>query len=152
MKGFTLIELLITTTIVIVLSGASVATFLDYRDRNAANNDANAVAERLRTVQVKATATEIPSGCTTVSDYVVSYNGANLTVTVTCPGVGSVAVPSLDLTLASSVFQSAGSVIFNSRTVSASGAAINICGNRKLFAVTVGSSGNVSKPVFGGSC
>lgn len=150
--GFTLIELLVTVTIVLLFSGVSVVTFLDYRDRNAANNDASAVAERLRTIQIKATAVEIPAGCTTVSNYVVNYSGANLTVTATCPGLGSVAISSLSLSLVNSLFGNSGTITFDSRTVVATGAVINICGNKKLFTVTVGNSANVSKPVFGGSC
>lgn len=150
--GFTLIELLVTATIIIILSGASLATYLDYRDRSATNNDASSVAERLRTAQVKAVAVEIPSGCTTVSSYVVSYGGTDVTVTATCPGVGSVAIPDLSLTLSNSVFQSSGNVTFDSRTVAATGATIDICGSGKLFTVTVSGSANVSKPVFAGSC
>lgn len=152
MKGFTLVELLVTVTIILLFSGVSVVTFLDYRDRSAANNDASAVAERLRTIQIKATAVEIPVGCTTVSNYVVNYNGANLTVTATCPGVGSVAVPSLSLTLANSLFGNSGTITFDSRTVAATGTAISVCGNKNLFTITVSGSANVSKPVFGGSC
>lgn len=151
-RGFTLIELLVTVTIILLFSGMSVVTFLDYRDRSAANNDAEAVAERLRTIQTKATAVEIPVDCTTVTNYVASYSGSNLTVTATCPGVGSVAVPSLSLTLVNSLFGNSGTITFDSRTVAATGAAVNVCGNKKLFTITVGNSANVGKPVFGGSC
>lgn len=150
--GFTLIELLITSTIIIVLSGASVATFLNYRDRSSANTDASNVAERLRTIQTKATAVEIPVGCTTVTNYVVTYSGSGLSVTATCPGVGSVAVGSLALSLTIGVFQSAGSVTFDSRTISATAATINICGSKFLFTVTVNKAANVSKPVYAGGC
>ncbi len=153
--GFTLIELLVTATIIVVLSGASVATYLDYRDRNAVSNDASAVAERLRTVQIKATATEVPAPCVNgVTSYVVSYGVTSLTVTATCPGIGNQAVGSLALTLTSSVFRAAGSVTFDSRSVSASPTplTINICGNKKLYLVVVSTSGNVGKPVYGGSC
>lgn len=147
--GFTLIELLITVTIVLLLSGASVAAFLDYRDRSSTNSDANSVAERLRTVQIKASATEIPTGCTTVTNYVVSYSAgsSDLTVTATC-AEGSTNISSLGLTLVSAVFVTGGSVIFDSRTVSSSGATISVCGYNKLFTITVSPSGNVGKPVF----
>ncbi len=162
MKGFTLIELMVTITIIIVLSGASLATFVNYRDVRSTRDEAETVAERLRTIQIKATATEIPTGCTTVSNYVVSYGGFAqtlkniLTVQATCPGVGLVDIPSLSLTLTNSVFQNVvtRSVTFDSRTVSALAipSTINICGNKKLFTITVSGSANVGKPVAAGSC
>ncbi|MBI2326420.1 type II secretion system protein [Candidatus Collierbacteria bacterium] len=146
-RGFTLIELLITSTIIILFSGSALAAFLNYQDFRTTNDAANSVAERLRTIQIKATAVEIPAGCATVSNYVVSYSGANLTVTATCPGIGSVEVPSLSLSLVNSVFQNSGTITFDSRTVSATAGQVDICGNKKLFRITVSGSANVGKPV-----
>ncbi len=156
-RGFTLIELMVTMTIIILLSGASLVTFVNYRDVRSTSDEAAAVAERLRTVQIKATAVEIPpppSGCVTVSNYVVTYGGSNLSVTATCPGVGSVGISSLSLTLENSVFQNSGTITFDSRTVSALAipSTISICGNKKSFTITVSGSANVSKPVAAGSC
>lgn len=148
MRGFTLIELLITSTIIILFSGASLVAFVNYRDVRSTSDAAETVAERLRTVQIKATATEIPVVCSTVSNYIVVYGGSNLTVTATCPGVGSVGITSLSLTLANSVFQNSGTITFDSRTVSATAAQVDICGNKKLFTITVSGSANVGKPVL----
>ncbi|OGD71179.1 hypothetical protein A3A84_02305 [Candidatus Collierbacteria bacterium RIFCSPLOWO2_01_FULL_50_23] len=151
-RGFTMIELLITSTIIIVLSGTSLVTFLNYRERRSTNDDASAVADWLRTIQIKATAVEIPPGCTNVTNYVVGFSGADLTVSATCPGVGSVPIPNLSLTLANSVFQSAGGTTFDSRTISATPATVNICGYKYLFAVTIYQAANVSRPVYAGPC
>lgn len=158
MRGFTLIELMVTMTIIIVLSGASLVTFVNYRDVRSTRDTAETVAERLRTVQIKATATEIPTGCDTVSNYIVSYGGSGLSVVASCLDASglpeSVGIPSLSLTLASSVFQNSGTITFDSRTVSALAipSTINICGNKKLFTITVSGSANVGKPVADGSC
>lgn len=147
MRGFTLIELLITTTIVILLSGASLVTFFNFQKTSAVNSDANNVAERLRTIQTKATAVEIPAACVNgVTSYVANYSGTSLSVTATCPGVGDVAVASLTLTLVNSSFQSAGSVTFRSRLISAGDATICLTGSGNLFKITVNRAANVSKP------
>ncbi|HLE50070.1 MAG TPA: prepilin-type N-terminal cleavage/methylation domain-containing protein [Patescibacteria group bacterium] len=152
--GFTLIELLVTMTIVILLSGTALATFLNYQQRRQAQEDAANVADRLRTVQIKATAVEIPAGCSSVTNYTVTFEATGLAVAATCPGVGSVAVAGLALTLTNSVFQSSPfTITFDSRTVSASPRTINICGNSNLYQVTVNEAANVSRPVFvGGGC
>ena len=152
MRGFTLIELLVSITIVMLLSGTALATFLNYQAKRQVQDDASGVAERLRTVQIKATAVEIPAGCTTVTNYIVTFDATWLTVAATCPGVGSVPVP-LGLVLVNSVFQNSPfTITFDSRTVSASPRTINICGNNILYQVLVGASANVGRPVFGGSC
>lgn len=147
MRGFTLIELLITTTIVILLSGASLVTFFNFQKTSEVNSDANNVAERLRTIQTKATAVEIPAACVNgVTSYVANFSGPNLSVTATCPGVGDVVVASLALTLVNSSFLSAGSVTFRSRSVNASDTTICLTGSGNLFKVTVNQAANVSKP------
>ena len=152
--GFTLIELLVAMTIVILLSGTALATFLNYQQRRQAQEDAANVADRLRTVQIKATAVEIPAGCSSVTNYTVTFEATGLAVAATCPGVGSVAVAGLALTLTNSVFQSSPfTITFDSRTVSASPRTINICGNSNLYQVTVNEAANVSRPVFvAGGC
>lgn len=106
----------------------------------------------MRTVQIKATAVEIPSGCTNVANYVVSLANANLTVTADCPGVGSVALPDLSLVLANSNFSSSTTITFSSRSVSASPATIGVCGNNHLFQLTVSAGANVGRPVYAGGC
>lgn len=157
MRGFTLIELMVTMTIIIVLSGASLVTFVNYRDVRSTRDTAETVAERLRTVQIKATATEIPTECDTVSNYIVTYDGSGLSVVASCLNAGIpeyVGIANLSLTLVNSVFQNPGTVTFDSRTVSALAipSTINICGNKKLFTITISNSANVGKPVAAGPC
>jgi len=152
MRGFTLIELMVTMSIIILFSGSTLAAFLNYQDFRITNDAASSVAERLRTIQIKATATEIPVGCSTVSNYIVTFGGSNLTVVATCPGVGSVGVSSLSLALMNSVFRNSGTITFDSRTVSATEGTLEVCGNKKLFTIIVSGSANVGKPVAAGSC
>ncbi len=148
MRGYTLIELLITVTIVVLLSGASLATFLTYRETSVVNSDANNVADRLRTIQTKATAVEIPATCANgVTGYVASYSDASLTVAAICPGiVGNVPLADLTLPLVNSTFTSDGSVTFQSRTISASEATICLTGSGNFFKIEVNQAANVSKP------
>lgn len=151
-NGFTLIEILVSTSIIVLISGASLAAFISYLGRSQAQSDASAVANRLRTVQTKATAVEIPTGCTSVTSYTVSLANSNLTVVANCPGAGSVALANLSLTLAKSSFSSNTSVTFYSRNVSASPLTVGVCGNNHLFEVTVNEGANVGRPVYIGGC
>ena len=132
-KGFTLIELLVTMTIVLLLSGAALATFLDYQERRQVQEDATNVANRLRVAQVKATAVEVPSGCSSVDSYEVTMMGSSLTVEVVCPG-GDVSLPELNLTLVNSVFDNGPlTVTFDSQSFSANSTTINVCGNGIMY-------------------
>ncbi len=151
-RGFTLIELMVSVTIMILLTGASLVAFLNYLERSQAQGDASAVANRLRTVQIKATAVEVPTGCASVTSYVVSLANSNLTVAAECPGVGSVALTDLSLELSNSSFSSSDTITFSSRNASANPVTIGICGNGHLFEVAVGAGANVSRPVYVGSC
>lgn len=153
MKGFTLIELLITSTIIILFSGSSLVAFLNYQDIRSTNDAADTIVERLRTIQIKATATEVPLECVNgVSNYKVTYGGTSLSVVATCPGVADTAIGNLALSLTGSVFQNSGMITFDSRTISATEVTLRVCGNKKLFTIFVSGSANVSKPVAAGSC
>lgn len=150
--GFTLIELLVSISIIVLISGASLAAFINYLERSQAQNDAQAVANRLRTVQIKATAVEVPTGCASVSSYAANMINSSLTVTADCPGVGTVTLTDLSLTLVNSSFSSSTTVTFYSRSVSASPVTIGVCGNKHLFEVTVSAGANVGRPVYAGGC
>jgi|CXWL01.1.fsa_nt_gi prepilin-type N-terminal cleavage/methylation domain-containing protein len=152
MGGFTLIEILVSISIIVLISGASLAAFINYLERSQAQSDAQAVANRLRTVQIKATAVEVPAGCTSVSSYAVNMVNSSLTVAADCPGVGSVALADLSLALGNSSFSSNTTVTFSSRSVSASPATIGVCGNNHLFEVIVSEGANVGRPVYAGGC
>lgn len=151
-RGYTLIELLVVAGIVILLSGVGVVAFSSYRERRVVQIDAVAVAERLRSVQTKATAIEVPTVCTSVTNYVVTYSGSGLTVAATCPGVGSVAIGNLSLTMANSTFSQAGSVTFNSRSVSASPATLCVTRSGVTYKIEVNEAANVSRPVYSATC
>ena len=152
MKGFTLVEILVSIAIIVLTSGGSLIAFLNYRDRRTAQDDANAVVERLRTVQVKASAVEGPSACSSVANYQATLVNNQLTVVANCPGVGLVNLPDLVLTLANSSFVGSKTINFDSRTVSSNGGTVDICGNKNLYRVTVNQAANVSRPVYVGGC
>lgn len=148
-RGFTLIELLISVTIIILLSGTSLVAFVNYREVRSVSDEANAVAERLRTIQIKATAVEVPVECVNgVTNYKVTYGGTSLSVVATCPGVVDTAIGNLTLSLAGSVFQNSGTIIFDSRSVSALAIPADIClgGSGNIYKITVNQAANVSRP------
>lgn len=150
--GFTLIELIITMSVIVLLAGSGMAAFLNYQARRQAQDDATAVADRLRTIQTKATAVVVPGGCTSVTSYTVTLSGTGLTVAATCPGVGAVEIPDLALSLTKSVFQSPKTIVFDSRTITASRVTVGICGNNSLWTVEVNEAANIGRPVAAGSC
>lgn len=151
-RGFTLIELLVASTIVLLLSGTAIVSFAGYRESRVVQEDAVAVAERLRTAQTKASAIEVPAVCASVTNYVMTLSGTSLSAVATCPGVGAVALPSLAFTLANSSFASPVTVTFDGRTISASTADICISGSNSIYKISVNEAANVSKPVRVATC
>lgn len=143
---------MVAATIILLLSGTAIVSFVTYRERRVVQEDAIAIAERLRTVQTKATAVEVPAICTSVTNYTVTLSGTSLSATATCPVYGSVALPALTLALSNSAFASPVTITFSSRTISASAADICISGNNSIYKISVNEAANVSKPVLVVTC
>lgn len=68
--GFTLIELMVVITIILVLSGISVASYYRFSQRQAAVDDARNFATEMRKVQALAKNLVYPPGCAGL----ISYN------------------------------------------------------------------------------
>lgn len=64
-KGFTLIELIVVITIIIILSGMSLAAYFQFSQRQAALNDARSFETMYRKVQALAKNLVYPENCVT---------------------------------------------------------------------------------------
>lgn len=72
MRGYTLIELLVTITIVVLLSGTSIAAYLSYNENRLLDTDARNLNSLLNKVRSKARFLEYPSGCTGLVNFTLS--------------------------------------------------------------------------------
>ncbi len=72
MRGYTLIELLVTITIVVLLSGTSIAAYLSYNENRLLDSDARNLNSLLNKVRSKARFLEYPSGCTGLVNFTLS--------------------------------------------------------------------------------
>jgi len=67
--GFTLIELMVVIAIILILSGASLAAYFQFSQRQSALNDARNFVTMLRRVQAMAKNLVYPSGCSGLTSY-----------------------------------------------------------------------------------
>lgn len=152
MKGFTLIELLIVITIIMLLAGGSLATFINYRDRRVVLNDANTIVDELKKAQRQALAGEKPTECSgfLLQGYDISLSADTISLSARCEA-GS--PPSTDTTLSSSTIVSAPDPIsFAVLNGGATPATIQLCGNNQLYQIEVDSAGSISQPQEVGTC
>lgn len=150
-SGFTLIEIIIVISILAIMVGGALASFSSFRDRNNIRSDALLLASLLQKIQAKASAVELPDGCTGVMNFTVSMSGNSLGVSANCQS-GTVIMSELDFTLPHSDFVGTPLVVFDSRTGSASSVDIDICGGGHKFRVSVNKVAYVGKPSYLGSC
>jgi prepilin-type N-terminal cleavage/methylation domain-containing protein len=143
--GFTLIELMISVTILLLMAGFSVARLVDFADRRAVFNDAKFVVEELRKIRTKATAIEVPSGCSGVSSYNVSLSGSDIDVDVACT-LGSVD-NYIQSSLSGSVFLISYTVIFDTYGRTGVDTDILVCKNGDGYKIVVTSEGVINQPV-----
>lgn len=116
MKGFTIIELLVTLTIIVLVTGVSVAGYLRYNENRQLDNDARNFVVLVNKIRSKATFLEFPEGCTGFQSFTVNsgLNGAGerkvLNFFANCSsGVSSTVAEEI---LSASVFQADFSLVF----------------------------------------
>lgn len=71
MRGFTLIELMVTVTIIVLVTGASMAAYLTFNENRQLDNDARAFNTLISKIRSKATFLEYPDGCTGLNNFVL---------------------------------------------------------------------------------
>ncbi len=67
--GFTLIELMVAVTILVLLFGSGIASYLNFNDNQTVITTGQQVQLMLRTAQKKARVGDKPTGCTTLQGY-----------------------------------------------------------------------------------
>lgn len=75
--GFTLIEMLVTITIMLLLVGGGLASYLQFDQRQGVITAADQVEVLLRSAQKKARVGDKPSGCDTLQGYSVDLTSGN---------------------------------------------------------------------------
>jgi prepilin-type N-terminal cleavage/methylation domain-containing protein len=75
-SGFTLIELIVVVSIIIILSGMSLAAYFQFSQNQAAVNDARSLETMLRRVQAMAKNLIYPAGCSGLTGYRI-YNSCS---------------------------------------------------------------------------
>jgi len=68
-KGFTLIELMMVTTIVLILSGGSIAAYLNFNKTESIKNDARNLISEIYRVRTLASTLQYPTGCDSLKGY-----------------------------------------------------------------------------------
>lgn len=152
LRGYTFIELLVVIGILAVITTTSIVAFVRFREKSQAQTDALDLASHLRRIQVSSSAVDVPVGCTGINYYSVNMSGSTLLVSVSC-AVGSVAeVTELGFNLKKSSYVANYTIVFDSRTVSATAVDIDICSGGYLYRISVSALANISQPSYQGSC
>lgn len=68
-SGFTLIELMVVITIIVILSGISIASYYRFSQQQSALNDARNLATEMKKIQAMARNLEYPPGCVGLNNY-----------------------------------------------------------------------------------
>lgn len=150
--GFTLIELMVSVTILLLLAGFSVSRLVDFAEKRAVFNDAKFVVEELRKIRTKATAVEVPAGCSGVVSYDISLSGSSIGVDVNC-ATGSVA-NYINSSLSESSFKEPYSVVFDTYGRTGSSTDIFVCQGTSGYKVVMSIDGVITQPeeVAVGTC
>ena len=69
MKGFTLIELMMVMSMILILSGGAVATYLNFSKSQTVSNDARNFGSEIERVRTMAASLQYPAGCDSLKGY-----------------------------------------------------------------------------------
>ena len=149
-KGFSLLEMVVVLGILSVLIGASLVALIPFGEkRNVLDNSRNLAAE-IRQVINKATAVEVPDGCTGLSSYLIEFgvgsNERSIRVTANC-SVGSDETV-IDVLTDSDFNNSPASMTVKVPEGTTTEQRIELCGSGHLYYLDVGISGVVSGPEY----
>ena len=151
-RGYTLIEIIVVVTILTIIMGGALAAFANFRDKNTALSEALVVADRLRKIQAKASAVELPAGCSGSVNFQVTMVNSDLTVKANCAGGVIVDITGLSLSLTNSSYVASYDLIFDSRTGNATPLDIDVCARNHQYRINVNQVAFISRPVYVGTC
>lgn len=149
-RGFSLIEMIVVLGILSVLIGASLVALIPFGEKRNVLDDSKSLAAEIRQVVNKATAVEVPEGCTSLSSYLLEFGtgdgGRSITVTAEC-GLGTTS--KIIKVLRSSDFNgSPASMRFKVPEGTTSEQRVEVCGSGYLYYLEIGVSGVVSGPEY----
>jgi prepilin-type N-terminal cleavage/methylation domain-containing protein len=79
-RGFTLVELIVAVSILLLITGAGIASYINLNDRQTLITTAKDLQSYMRAAQKKARAGDKPSGCDTLNSYGLVSAGASPTI------------------------------------------------------------------------
>lgn len=85
-KGFTLIELLVAVSIMLLLTGGGIASYITFNDSQQLQASTKMVQSYMRAAQTKARVGDRPDGCSQLQGYAVRSFGSTLSMVAVCAG------------------------------------------------------------------
>lgn len=149
-KGFSLIEMVVVLGILSVLIGASLVALIPFGEKRNVLDDSRSLAAEIRQVVNKATAVELPDGCSGLSSYLIEFgigeNERSIRITAEC-GVGSEAKV-VEVLKYTDFNNSPTPMRVKVPEGTTTEQRIDICGSGHLYYLEVGVSGVVSGPEY----
>lgn len=145
-KGFTLIELLVSLTVMMLLLGGGIASYINFNEKQQLIGSAREVQSYLRTAQAKARAGDVPDGCVKLAGYTLRavINSSSLELVANC-GNGDGVVKEYQIN-PSIVFTQTFSITFLSLTGGVSGGqTVSLSSNNRTYEFKVTQGGEISQ-------
>ena len=149
-KGFSLIEMIVVLGILSVLIGASLVALIPFGEKRNVLDDSRSLAVEIRQVVNKATAVELPDGCSGLSGYLIEFgvgeNERSIRITAEC-NVGS-EIKVIEMLRHTDFNNSPTPMTIKVPEGTTTEQRIDVCGSGHLYYLEVGVSGVVSGPKY----
>ncbi|MBU1070818.1 prepilin-type N-terminal cleavage/methylation domain-containing protein [Patescibacteria group bacterium] len=146
-RGYTLIELVVVIGVLMVLVTFGIVSLVSFKERREVLGDARSLAVLLRQVQIKSSAVEIPSGCSSVAEFEIVFSGSEVNLLARDPS-GGICKPSTVVLsfITGTKFVIGGSVVFKVPSGSTESTIISVFNHDIQYDLEVSKAGSVSEP------
>ena len=151
-KGFTVIEVIVVVAILTVLMVGILVAVVPFGESRSTQNDAKRLMAKLKLLQSRTTAVEIPSGCTGFGGYTISFVDGEGTIDVTASCQAGSYSESVEILKSSVFYNSPADLVINSPDGTSNALDIDICGGSTNYQITTTESGSITGPVEIGAC